>query len=251
MTDATSAAIATPTAPTRVEDIGEMVRRGADALQDGNLRAALEIFEQVICSFPDRPEGHNNLGALYSALGEFARAEASFDRVLEILPGNANVLYNRGVVRSRQEKYEPARLDFEAALEILGEDADIYNNLGVLEFTQGRLKQARKFFRKARRIAPNHRNVILNLCDVEVAQDRAHVAIAMCEEHLVQHDDPDIRRRLLGLLNEACTRALEKASRQAELLVQRDGRDREARVELGRLITARNALTAVSDQARA
>lgn len=251
MTDPTSAT-ATMQAPVpHAEDLADMVQRGSDALQDGNLRQALEIFEKVICAFPDRPEGHNNLGALYSALGEFARAEDAFDRVLEILPGNANVLYNRGVVRSRQEKFDLARIDFETALEICGEDPDIYNNLGVLEFTQGRLKQARKWFRKAHRIDPAHRNVILNLCDVEVAQDRSHIAVGLCEEHLTRHDDPDVRRRLLALLSEACTAALEKASRQAEMLVQQDGRDQQARIELGKLIQARQAMTVVSDQARA
>lgn len=251
MTDATSAATAMQATAPHPEDLAGMVRRGSAALQDGDLRQALEIFEQVICAFPERPEGHNNLGALYSALGEFAKAESAFDRVLEILPRNANVLYNRGVVRSRQEKYDVARIDFENALEVNGEDADIYNNLGVLEFTQGRLKQARKWFRKARRVDPAHRNVILNLCDVEVAQDRSHIAVGMCEEYLARHDDPDVRRRLLSLLNEACTAALEKASRQAEMLVQQDSGDRQARVELGKLIQARQALTVVSDQARA
>lgn len=251
MTDSNTTATATPTVTVPSADLGELVQRGSAALQEGNLRAALEIFEEVICAFPDRPEGHNNLGALYSALGEFARAEAAFDRVLEILPSNANVLYNRGVVRSRQEKFDSARIDFEAALEIAGQDADIFNNLGVLEFTQGRLKTARKYLRKARRLAPDHKNVMLNLCDVEVAQERAHIAIAMCEEYLARQDDADVRRRLLTLLSEACTQALERASRQAERLVQRDSGDQQARVELGKLIQARTALSAVSDQARA
>ena len=68
------------------EELTRMVQEGSEALGQGDLRAALETFEKVIDAFPDRPEGHNNLGALYSSLGEFAKAEACFTRVLDLLP---------------------------------------------------------------------------------------------------------------------------------------------------------------------
>ncbi len=253
MTHATCEATESNAAPTATpgNDLTAMVQQGADALEAGDLRAALECFEQVIDAFPEHPEGHNNLGALYSSLGEFQKAETAFDRVLAILPGNPNILYNRGVVRSRQEKFIEARDDFQHALKASPRDADIHNNLGVLEFAQGRLKQARKHFLKARKFDPAHCNVVLNLCDVEEAEGRHSQAIDHCEGFLAQHNSLEVRRRLLNLLSSGCRSALERASREAEVLLQSDGQNQAARLELGRLIQARNALTAAEDQAHA
>ena len=91
------------TAPTAA-DLAELVQRGSAALGDGDLRTALETFEQVIGAFPDRPEGHNNLGALYTSLGDFAKAEVCFDRVLEILPCTTAAWSARG----RKSSIRPA-----------------------------------------------------------------------------------------------------------------------------------------------
>ena len=51
------------------EDLVNLVQEGSAALQEGNLDAAIDSFQEVVSAFPDRPEGHNNLGALYSSLG--------------------------------------------------------------------------------------------------------------------------------------------------------------------------------------
>ena len=194
------------------EDLSQMVQGGSAALDQGDLRAALEIFEQVITAFPDRPEGHNNLGSLYTSLGEFAKAEDCFSKVLEILPNNPNVLYNRGVVRSKQEKFDGAREDFEKARKARPEDPDLSNNLGVIAFMQGRLKLARKNFRKAAKYGPLNTNVVLNLCDVEIAEGNQAAAVSLCEDFLEKQNDLDIRRRHVELLSSGCRQALDKAA---------------------------------------
>ena len=58
------------------------------------------------------PVSLSNQGALYAGLGENAQAEACFNRVLDLLPHNANVLYNRGVAHIRLEKFDSAYDDF-------------------------------------------------------------------------------------------------------------------------------------------
>ena len=112
-------------------DLTAKVQMGTQALDRGDLDTALSCFEDVVLAFPDRPEGHNNLGALYTSLASFEKAEACFDQVIELLPNNANVLYNRGVVRTRLEKFDAAWDDFEKVLELHPDDIDAHNNLGV------------------------------------------------------------------------------------------------------------------------
>ena len=57
------------------EGLAQLVQKGSAALTEGDIRSALESFEKVIEAFPDRPEGHNNLGALYTSLNECEKAE--------------------------------------------------------------------------------------------------------------------------------------------------------------------------------
>jgi Tfp pilus assembly protein PilF len=223
-------------------DIAALVEAGTSALQEGDLGGALAKFETVVDHFPDRPEGHNNLGALYTSLGEFAKAEACFDKVLAIVPDNPNVMFNRGVVRTRLEKFDAARTDFKAVLAANPDDADTHNNLGVTSFMQGHFKHARRCFRKALKLRPDYTNALLNLVDVAMAEGDSNEAVTLCDTFAGRHDDAAVRRRLLDLLEMRCAESLARASRTAEALLVADGGDEDLRKRLGSLLKAQTAL---------
>ncbi len=229
------------TTPT-TQDMTSLVQQGRNALDEGDLMAALQKFEEVVAAFPDRPEGHNNLGAMYSALGENEKAEECFDQVINILPNNADVHYNRGVVRSRQEKFDTAREDFLVVLATTPGDAGTLNNLGVMDFMQGHLASARKYFQQAIQSDPTYTNALLNLVDVEHGDGNSSMAVALCEEFLTHNSVIEVRRKLLDLLSSGCRDAIDKASRVAETLIGTDGDNNQTRTELGRLVQARSAL---------
>ena len=44
------------------------------------------VLRQVLRLCPDFAEGHNNLGLALAACGEYAEAEASYERVLRLDP---------------------------------------------------------------------------------------------------------------------------------------------------------------------
>ena len=203
------------------EKMSEMVQAGTLCLENGDLRGALEAFEQVVAAFPDRPEGHNNLGALYTSLGEFAQAEACFDQVLKILPDNPGIYYNRGMARSSQEKFDGAREDFLRALDADPADVDCLNNLGVMDFMQGKFDEARSRFQAALQIRPDYPRALLNLCDVAMAENNQAEAIRLCEDYLRTRQSPEVRRTLLDILGRSCRSVLDKADRTAAGLLAR------------------------------
>lgn len=220
----------------------ELVESGKTALNGNDLRGALGHFETATTLYPERPEGHNNLGAMYSSLGEFKKAEHCFDRVLEILPQNPNILYNRGIVRSQQEKFDLAREDFLAVAKINPEDPDNHNNLGVMAYMQGHLGAARKHFKKALSLNPTYANALINLCDVEDSDGNLNKAVILCEKYLASNHDLEIRRKHLDLLSKGCQQALEKAGKVAETLLVNDTNNANARMQLGRITQAKTAL---------
>ncbi len=230
------------TTPASSQEMTSLVEQGRTALEEGDLMAALQKFEQVVSAYPDRPEGHNNLGAMYSALGENEKAEECFNQVITILPDNVDVHYNRGVVRSRQEKFDAAREDFLVVLAASPTDAGTLNNLGVMDFMQGHLATARQYFQKAIQADPTYTNALLNLVDVEQSGGDGPMAVSLCEEFLLHNSSIEVRRKLLELLSSGCREAIDKASRVAETLIGTDGDNTQTRTELGRLVQARSAL---------
>ncbi len=234
------------TAGTVPAQLSDLVQAGTTALSDGDLRLALDKFEEVVMAFPDRPEGHNNLGALYSSIGDFEKAEDCFDQVLKILPDNPNILYNRGVVRSRLEKFDAARLDFNAVLEINPDDSDTLNNLGVAAFMQGHMDEARGLFDRAMLLRPDYENALLNRVDLECTTGNTPTALKMCEDFLATNTGLDVRRKHFELLSSGCRNSLEKAATAAESILIVENENIEVREELSRITQARAAWTTMT-----
>ncbi len=226
-----------PPSQTRKEDaeLPALVKKGTAALESGDLDAALESFQSVIRHFPDRPEGHNNLGALYASLGRHAEAEACFDRVLELLPDNPNVHYNRGLMRAKQEKLAAAVLDFEVTMAHNPADPDVHNNLGVTAFMAGDAARARTHFQAALDSRPDHVGALLNLCDLDEAAGDTAAALQRCRDHLALHNDFTVRRKVMGLLLNRGLKDLAGAAEEARALLAVNPEDQEARQELERL----------------
>lgn len=215
--------------------LADLVNQGAEALQQGDLDRALDRFQGVVQAFPDRPEGHNNLGALYASLGRTQEAEQCFDRVLDLLPDNPNVRFNRGLMRARRQDYAAATLDFEAALAANPHDAEILNNLGVTAYLKGDMGRARTHLQQALAEDPLHVSALLNLCDLLEASGESADAIDRCLEHLALRNDYPVRRRLLGLLLNRATADLTAAREQALALQALDPADADVSAELARI----------------
>jgi len=200
-------------------DIVTMVQAGKQALEAGDLDTALVKFEEVVAQFPERPEGFNNLGALYTALGQFKQAEACFSRVLAVLPENDNVRYNRGVVRIRLRDFSAAIADFEVVLATNPHDADCWNNLGVAVFLQQDFGNAREHFQRALELAPDFPNAVLNLADADLADGNRAAAIARCEEYLENFTDDEVQVKLLDLLETEIRERLASVCKWTESLL--------------------------------
>ena len=227
------------------EDMRQAVMAGSAALEAGDLKGALARFREVIEAFPDRPEGHNNLGGLYAALGEYAEAEACFNHVLDLIPENANVLHNRGVIRIHLEKFDAAHDDFQRAVAALPEDAEAHNNLGVALFMRGAFDDARAHLRRAMDLQPGYENALLNLCDVEEAAGSPRTGVELCAQHLQQWPEAvDVRRRHFRLLTSGCCEALEQAGQVAQEILAADNTDTETRRRWGRILEARELVAA-------
>lgn len=219
-----------------------LVKAAQSALAAGDLDGALAAFRQAVTDFPDQPASHNNLGAFYMGLEQYAPAEVCFREAVALLPENANLRFNLGVTRMRLAQPQRALVDFATVLAETPDDPEAHNNLAVAQFLTGDPAGAAASLDRALALQPNYPNAILNQCDMDAARGDLASAIRRCEGYLLQFQDDGVLRRLVVLLDTQAREALEQAIPQAEALVQADGSDAAVRCHLGRLLEARQAL---------
>jgi Flp pilus assembly protein TadD len=72
--------------------------KGVILAEDGKTVDAIEIYERLTQDYPELPEAHNNLAALYAARGELDRARVSLEMAIRTNPGFATAYENLGDV---------------------------------------------------------------------------------------------------------------------------------------------------------
>ena len=98
--------------------------RGADVhlelaslyLSRGQTATALGEIKQVLAVKPDLPKAYDLQGLIYAAQGDNGRAQASFERALQLAPGDGGTLHNYGWFLCQQAQYEQADAQFAKAL---------------------------------------------------------------------------------------------------------------------------------------
>jgi Flp pilus assembly protein TadD len=100
----------------------------AVVLADIGKRAdAITLLQQLVQDFPELPEPHNNLAALYAANGDYGKARAELEESLRLNPNYATAQENLGDVfvmlanqsYARALKLEPASTSVPRKLDLL------------------------------------------------------------------------------------------------------------------------------------
>ena len=182
----------------RVEAIRAAFAAGADLTNAGKYDEAIAQFNTVLKDVPKCAECHTNLGAIYSRQQEWAKAEESYKKALEINPesvesynglanvynaqkkfteaqamnaeaakragaagaggGNADALYNQGVIAWNANDFPKAQELFAAAVKANDKHAEAHFMLGQANLNTGKLPEAAKEFETYLKIAPNGPN---------------------------------------------------------------------------------------------
>jgi tetratricopeptide (TPR) repeat protein len=170
-------------------DLGQAYSREADLgwvpMAEGYGRAR-EAVERALSLEPHLAEGHAEKGWIHMAFDwDWAGAEASYRRALELAPGNALVLSGVGTLADALGHAEEAIQLYRRALEQDPLSSTSYSNLGAALRTADRLGEAEEVYRKALELAPGRVSTHANLSLVLLAQGRREDALAeaMREPH--------------------------------------------------------------------
>ena len=106
--------------------------QGINAASEGDVKTAIDIFEQVIKTGLDDKEVYTNLGLQYLRSGDIDAAEKSFDTSLMHNPGDYVALNNMGVIKRKQGDFLGAEKLYQQAIDKNAEYGNAHHNIAIL-----------------------------------------------------------------------------------------------------------------------
>ena len=134
--------------------IDEALARGLAHHRAGDLRAAEQIYRQVLSDHPTHAEALHRLGALALQTAHAADAVRLIEQAIAIDPSIAEYHNNLGSAYLTVGRNDEARLQCEEAIRLDPTMPDAHYNMGLALYALGRLEEAAASYRLSLRLRP-------------------------------------------------------------------------------------------------
>lgn len=134
----------------------------------GQLDTALDEVRQALEARPDLAEAHGLRALILASMGDAAAADQSFQRAIQLAPGDGGALHNRAWFLCQQRRFAESESQFEAAL-ALPQYRDAVRTLlalGVCQARAGRMPQAERSLTRSYELDPANPVTAFNLSEV-------------------------------------------------------------------------------------
>ncbi|MCX8521044.1 MAG: type IV pilus biogenesis/stability protein PilW [Rhodoferax sp.] len=157
--------------------------------QDGKNNFALDEVKQAILIDPGWFQPYWMRGLIQMQTGDFAPAEASFQKALEINPRSADVKHNYGILLCRLKRPTEASKWFEAAIAdpAYGQRAKTWQELGNCQLANQQKDAAEASYMRALELDPNNQVTALSLA--RLLFERGDAAKAQLHVRRVNNSD--------------------------------------------------------------
>lgn len=196
----------------------ELIESGVAALNAGNVREAIPLFERVTELDPKTKQGWNDLGLAYLRLGQFDDAAAAFHKQIEVDPYDEHVYNYLGITLQQQEKYSEAADAFKKQVEINPLDPIAHAALGALYSEQHRYTDAVPELDKATALSPENAELEVSLGRAYLNTGQKDKALEAFDKSVELAQTPVVWNNVAYNLADAGIE-LEKASQYAESAV--------------------------------
>jgi len=138
----------------RLQKLRARMEQIAGADRGATVRDAVARCEAALRTAPNDPWLFRQLASLQEQSGDFAEAEKSARRVVQLLPASSADWSQLGLILVREEQYDAAAAAFQKALEWDSQDVWTLQNLAQCRVRQGRREEAQRGFEQAVRLKP-------------------------------------------------------------------------------------------------
>ncbi|MDM8561068.1 tetratricopeptide repeat protein [Candidatus Parabeggiatoa sp. HSG14] len=122
----------------------------------------LKEYQQAQKAQPDQPQGHFNLGRLYTILGQLNLAEQSYKTAIKIDQYFFSAYNNLANLYYQMKRKNEAEKTLRQAIQFTTDQGILYYSLGLLLAEQQRPEEAVTHLAKATTLMPNHQRVHYN-----------------------------------------------------------------------------------------
>lgn len=146
----------------RVAAIQAKFSEGVALTNAGKHDEAIAKFNEVIVDVPKCPECYANLGSIYSRQQNWAKAEESFKKSIELKPDSADAYHGLANVYNAQKKFNEAQAmtaeaaKYAAAGGAAGGGAEALYNQGVIAWNANDYPKAQELFAQAVKADDKH-----------------------------------------------------------------------------------------------
>jgi tetratricopeptide (TPR) repeat protein len=160
-----------------------------EAMKAGRHDEAIAKFQEVIAKIPNCQDCYYNIGISQMAKQQYAEAEASFKKVIELKPDSAEAYTALANLYNSQKKFDlAAEASANAAKYSAGAggggNAEASYNQGVILFNAGKFAEARTQFEAATKADPNHSLAFYQLGMTSLNLGQIPEAVAALESYL-------------------------------------------------------------------
>ena len=172
---------------------------GAAYLQQSKFEIALSEFNEAIQIDPSYALAYNGLGLVYAALGEDAKADASYKKSIELQPKSSESHNNYGGFLCSRKRYDESIGHFLDAVKnpLYGTPHLAYANAGICSARKNDIKNAEIYLNKALQIQPLTHSAATQLADIQFKRGEAATAKKTLQNALVA--SPNAETLWLGI----------------------------------------------------
>jgi type IV pilus assembly protein PilF len=161
--------------PTPAPGAADPVRRAQARLElaalyfaRGQHQTALDEIRQALAARPDMPEAIGLRALVLAATGDSAGAEASFQRAMQLAPGDADIVHNHGWFLCNERRFTEADAAFDRAIATPRYDgvARSWMAKGVCLARAGRWAEAERALSRSYEVDPTNPVTAYNLAEV-------------------------------------------------------------------------------------
>jgi len=163
----------------------EHYNRGIELHTSGFMSQAISEYRAAIEADPRMEEAFSNLGVIYAAQHNYAKAKDAFTEALKLKPNRPTTLNGLGTVLYAQHKFDEAKDKWLQAVTIDPNFSSAYYNMGNAYESENKLQEAKKAFAQALSVTPT------------MADAYYRLGVIMYKEHHYAQAGAMLRRALL------------------------------------------------------
>lgn len=134
--------------------------------QQGRLREAADLLQEVIQIAPNDPETWFRLGTLYGENRMGAQAETCFRQIVRLRPDDVRGYYNLALALNLQDKFGEVVECYQAALRLKPDFIEAIHNLSLALGALGRFDEAREELARGLSRQPHNTKLIASLAEI-------------------------------------------------------------------------------------